>query len=83
MPARETQTTRLKSADVPQVLLWTPGQEVLFLYLFFNSCVHIGEVALTHHTECPHLFPQSQEVILKKRENQEIFMSCTQASLQF
>lgn len=32
-------------------------KDVLFFHLFFDSCVHIGEVALTHHTECPHLFP--------------------------
>lgn len=35
-------------------------------HLLFDSRVDVCEVALTHQTERPHLFPQSHHIILKK-----------------
>lgn len=37
---------------------------VCVCHLFFDGCVDIGEVALTHHTERPHLLPQGNHVVL-------------------
>jgi len=34
------------------------------IHLFFDGRVDVGEVALTHHTERPHLLSQGHRVIL-------------------
>ncbi len=50
-------------------------------HLFFDGCVDIGEVALTHHTEGPHLLPQGHQVILIQntefRLQSELFLNIT------